>query len=81
MQTRGGGVSIYRRVPVTDRHIKIKNEVATSLNSTASLKASESGLESLFRKHGRKPRQMPTTAKSQPSSMPLRLVSNGQSTR
>lgn len=62
------------------RYTEIKREVATFLNSTASLKASGSGLESYFRKRGREPKLTPTTGKRRQESTPLQLVSNGTNT-
>ncbi|MFC3338765.1 helix-turn-helix domain-containing protein [Paracandidimonas soli] len=63
------------------RYTEIKREVASFLNSTVSLRASGSGLESYFRKRGREPKLTPTTDKKRPDSTPLQLVSNGTSTR
>src|SRR5690606_19723428 len=50
------------------RSTEIKREVASFVNSTVSLKASGSGLESYFRKRGRAPKLTPTTAKNRPGS-------------
>lgn len=63
------------------RYTEIKREVASFLNSTVSLKASGSGLESYFRKRGREPKLTPTIDKKRPGSTPLQLVSNGISTQ
>lgn len=63
------------------RFTEIKREVATFLSSTVSLKASESGLESYFRKRGREPKLTPTTAKKRGGSTPLQLVSSGNNIR
>ncbi|RXN87975.1 hypothetical protein C7R54_15470 [Achromobacter aloeverae] len=54
------------------RSIEIQNAVSSSLNSTVRLKASESELESVFRKLGLEPRRMPSTGRSQRASTPSR---------
>lgn len=51
------------------RCIETKREVVSSLNSTALLKVSVSGLESSFRKLGIKPKLTPSTGKSRRGSM------------
>ncbi|AZW14254.1 hypothetical protein CS344_20305 [Bordetella bronchiseptica] len=60
------------------RFTETKRAVASYLNSTVSLKASESGLESYFRRRGHEPRLTPTTGKNVHDSTPLRLVSSGR---
>ncbi len=51
------------------RFTEIKREVVSSLNSTALLKVSVSGLESSFRKLGIKPKLTPSTGKSRRGSI------------
>ncbi len=58
------------------RSTEIKRAVVSSLNSTVSLAASESALESCFQKLGVKPRLTPTIGRNQPASTPSPRASN-----
>src|SRR3546814_4688023 len=62
--TRIGRRVLFSEVDIQEylascRHTEIKREVATFLNSTARLKASESALQSYFQERGRKPKLTP----------------------
>ncbi|NYT61282.1 helix-turn-helix domain-containing protein [Alcaligenaceae bacterium] len=83
---RIGARILFNKEDITEylqsyRYTETKRAVATFLNSTASLKASGSGLESYFRKRGREPKLTPTTAKSPRASTPLQLVSSAHNTQ
>lgn len=61
------------------RYTETKRAVASSLNSTVSLKGSGSALEKLFQSRGVKPKLTPTTVRSRPDSTRLQLVSSARS--
>lgn len=61
------------------RYSETKRTVASSLNSTASLKGNGSALEKLFQSRGVKPKLTPTNAKSRRDCTRLPLVSSARS--